>query len=50
MTTATENLIADAIKGAEEIRGQLVAEAPAQKPRLLIEDCNPDRTVGWWPL
>jgi hypothetical protein len=46
MTTATENLIADAIKGAEEIRGPLVAEAPAQKPRLLIEDCNPDRTVA----
>jgi hypothetical protein len=46
MTTATESLIADAIERAEEIRGPQVAEAPTQKPRLLIEDCNPDRTVA----
>ncbi len=46
MTTETERLIADIIAGAEEFREPPVVASPAQKPRLLIENCNPDRTVA----
>ena len=30
----------------EEIRDHLDSDAPARKPRLLVEDCNPDCTVA----
>lgn len=46
MSTATEQLIAEAINNAEEIRDQSIRESRLQKPRLLIENCNPDHTVG----
>ncbi len=46
MTSGTENQIVSAIESAEEIRDPLIAETLGQKPRLLIEDCNPDRTVA----
>src|SRR5580704_8423105 len=46
MTSGTENQIVSAIESAEEIRDPPIAEALSQKPRLLIEDCNPDRTVA----
>jgi hypothetical protein len=45
MTSGTEDQIVSAIESAEEIRDSL-AETPGQKPRLLIEDCNPDRTIA----
>jgi hypothetical protein len=44
--TETENLIAAAIDNAEEIQDQPVEAAQGQKPRLLIENCDPDRTVA----
>src|SRR5262249_54511583 len=34
------------IEAAEEIQEPLSAAMPAERPRLLIEDCNPDRTVA----
>jgi hypothetical protein len=40
VTTKTEEMIADAVDGAEEF-----PDAPA-KPRLLIENCNPERTIA----
>ena len=46
MTSETENQIVNAIESAEEIRDPLIAETLGQKPRLLIEDCNPDRTIA----
>jgi hypothetical protein len=46
VTAQTENLIADIIADAEELCEPSGAAAPAQKPRLLIENCNPDRTVA----
>ena len=46
MTSGTEFQIVNAIERAEEIRDPLIAETLGQKPRLLIEDCNPDRTVA----
>jgi hypothetical protein len=44
--TETENLIAAAIDNAEEIQDPAVEAAQGQKPRLLIENCDPDRTVA----
>jgi hypothetical protein len=46
VTSGTEKQIVNAIESAEEIRDPLIAETLGQKPRLLIEDCNPDRTVA----
>jgi hypothetical protein len=46
MTSGTEFQIVNAIERAEEIRDPLIAETLGQKPRLLIENCNPDRTVA----
>jgi hypothetical protein len=46
MTSGTENQIVSAIESAEEIRDPLIAGILGQKPRLLVEDCNPDRTVA----
>jgi len=46
VTTETEKLIADIIAGAEEFCEPPGVAAPTQKPRLLIENCNPDRTVA----
>ena len=45
MTTECEDLIARIIDGAEEVRDPVTAEAPVEKPRLLVDDCNPDQTV-----
>jgi hypothetical protein len=42
----TGNLIAAAIDNAEEIQYPAFATARGQKPRLLIENCDPDRTVA----
>jgi hypothetical protein len=38
--------IVTAIEGAEEIDGSPASEISRDKPRLLIEDCNPDLTVA----
>ena len=46
MTSGTENQIVSAIESAEEICDPPITETLGQKPRLLIEDCNPDRTVA----
>jgi len=46
LTSGTEKLIVNAIERAEEIRDPPIAKTLGQKPRLLIEDCNPDRTVA----
>jgi hypothetical protein len=45
MTTETEKLIADAIDGAEGIGVPSLADHAAQRPRLLIENASPDRTI-----
>jgi hypothetical protein len=42
----TENLIVAAIDNVEETQGAVVEAAQSQKPRLLIENCDPDRTVS----
>ena len=41
--------IAKAIGGGEEIREPLAPDTHSERPRLLIEDCNPDRTVAALP-
>jgi hypothetical protein len=46
MTSENEELIAKAIDGAEEVRDQVTSEKPGEKPRLLVENCNPDQTVA----
>jgi hypothetical protein len=46
MTIGAEKHIAELIAGAEEAPDSTVADSEPQKPRLLIEDCNPDRTVA----
>ena len=46
MTSDTQNLIAAAIDESEEIQDPAVDEARDQKPRLLIENCDPHRTVS----
>jgi hypothetical protein len=46
MTSKDEELIAKAIDGAEEVRDQVTSEEPGEKPRLLVENCNPDQTVA----
>jgi hypothetical protein len=46
MTTKTEKLISEAINGAEDIRDPIVANAQNNKPRLLMEDCNPNCIVA----
>src|SRR5215217_2010164 len=46
MTVETETKIAAAIAAAEEIEEPLALTATGKKPRLFIENCNPDRTVA----
>ena len=46
MSTDTEDQIAEAVEGAQEIREAASTELPGKKPKLLIENCNPDRTVA----
>jgi hypothetical protein len=46
MTSGSEKLIAAAIESAEEVQGLLLTEPPDEKPRVLIENCNPDRSVA----
>ena len=46
MTTDNEELIAEAIDGAEEVRDPAASEERGEKPRLLVENCNPDQTVA----
>jgi hypothetical protein len=46
MTTETESHIAQAVDGAEEIGVASLGDDAAQRPRLLIEDCDPNRTVA----
>ncbi len=45
MTSDAQNLIVAAIDEAEEIQDPAAGETRNQKPRLLIENCDPDRTV-----
>jgi hypothetical protein len=40
-----KELVAAAIKDAEEMQGAPIGPSQGLKPRLLIENCNPDRTV-----
>jgi hypothetical protein len=46
VTTDSESQIAEAIENAEEFCESLLPKAKGQKPRLLIENCNPDLTVA----
>jgi hypothetical protein len=46
MTAQAEKWIAEAIQGAEEIQELPPIDMPIDKPRLLIENCSPDRTVA----
>jgi hypothetical protein len=46
MTAHAEKQIVRAIEAAEEIQEPQPTAMRAEKPRLLIEDCNPDRTVA----
>ena len=46
MTGNTENLIVAAIDDAEEMQDPVVDTKQTQKPRLLVENCDPDRTVS----
>ena len=46
MTTDSEKLIAVAINRAEEIRERPPRDTQGEKAQLLIEDCNPDRSVA----
>jgi len=41
-----ENLVAAAIDGAEDVYDRVVDYRPSDKPRLLIENCDPDHTVA----
>ena len=45
MTSDREAKIIDAISNAEDIKAPVADGQPGQKPRLLIENCDPDRTV-----
>ncbi len=45
MTSDTQNLIVAAIDESEEMQHPVVDTAQSHKPRLLIENCDPDRTV-----
>ena len=45
MTSDREAKIIDAIANAEDIEAPVACGQPGQKPRLLIENCDPDRTV-----
>jgi hypothetical protein len=46
MTTDNEELIAKAIEAAEEVPEAAASEGRGEKPRLLVENCNPDQTVA----
>ena len=46
MTSDREAKIIDAIANAEDIKAPVADGQPGQKPRLLIENCDPDRTVA----
>jgi hypothetical protein len=46
MTDNAENLIAAVIDDAEEMQGPAADGVQSEKPRLLIENCDPDRTVS----
>ncbi len=46
MTSDSQNPIAAAINNAEEFLDLGPTEVPREKPRLLVENCDPDRTVA----
>ena len=46
MTSDREAMIINAIANAEDIEAPVADGQPGQKPRLLIENCDPDRTVA----
>jgi hypothetical protein len=46
MTSRAENLIMEAVAQSEEIVLQAYDKQEGSKPRLLIDHCNPDRTVA----
>ena len=46
MTNDAQDLIVAAINNAEEVRDPNIAELSSKKPRLLVENTNPDRTVA----
>ncbi len=46
MNRNTEDEIQTMINDAEEVGDAATTQAPANKPRLLIENADPDRTVA----
>jgi hypothetical protein len=46
MTTDNEERIAEAIEHAEEVRDLAASDERGERPRLLVENCNPDQTVA----
>ena len=46
MNSDNERLIVAAINDAEKIQNPVVDIAQSHKPRLLIEHCDPERTVS----
>lgn len=46
MTADAEKQIVRAIEAAEEVQAPQLTGMPDERPRLLIEDCSPDRTVS----
>ncbi len=46
MNVDSKNLIASVIDDAEEIKTSVTDTSQSHKPRLLIENCDPDRTVS----
>jgi len=46
MTNNAEKLIVDAVAHSEEIVLSTYNKGESSKPRLLIDNCNPDRTVA----
>ena len=46
MSTDSEDRITAAIESAEEIPESASADARGKKPKLLVENCSPDRTVA----
>ncbi len=46
MNVDSKNQIAAVIDDAEEMQDPVVDTAQSHKPRLLVENCDPDRTVS----
>jgi hypothetical protein len=46
MSNENEDLIAKVINEAEEVRDPGAPVGPGEKPRVLVDNCNPDQTVA----